>query len=98
MYVGNYGYSWSSTASGPNGIYLYFCAAWIDSSFAYPRAYGFQLRCLSEVRVALTNSRVYPKAASTTILPIQPQRNVVSLRPAGVTRTPPAKGSSILLG
>ena len=48
MYVGSYGYSWSSTASGTNGIYLYFCAAWIDSSFAYPRAYGFQLRCLSE--------------------------------------------------
>ncbi|WP_300727512.1 hypothetical protein [uncultured Rikenella sp.] len=48
MYVGSYGYSWSLTASGTNGIYLYFCAAWIDSSFAYPRAYGFQLRCLSE--------------------------------------------------
>ncbi|WP_297831468.1 hypothetical protein [uncultured Rikenella sp.] len=48
MYVSSYGYSWSSTASGTNGIYLYFCAAWIDSSFAYPRAYGFQLRCLSE--------------------------------------------------
>ena len=44
MYVGSYGYSWSSTASGTNGIYLYFCAAWIDSSFAYPRAYGFQVR------------------------------------------------------
>ncbi len=32
----------------------------LNPSHADYRAYGFQLRCLSEVRVALTIGRVYP--------------------------------------
>ncbi|WP_297628192.1 hypothetical protein [uncultured Rikenella sp.] len=46
--VGNYGYSWSSTVSGTNGMDLGFSVTWLYPSYADLRAYGFQLRCLSE--------------------------------------------------
>ncbi|WP_294592767.1 hypothetical protein [uncultured Rikenella sp.] len=46
--VGNYGYSWASTVGGTNGMHLGFSVAWLNPSTAYYRAYGFQLRCLSE--------------------------------------------------
>ncbi|WP_299457482.1 hypothetical protein [uncultured Rikenella sp.] len=46
--VGSNGYSWSSTVSGTNGMYLNFNVAWLYPSNANGHAYGFQLRCLSE--------------------------------------------------
>ncbi len=46
--VGTYGFSYSSSVSGSNGVYLDFNVTHLYSSFAYPRGYGFQLRCLSE--------------------------------------------------
>ncbi|WP_300681702.1 hypothetical protein, partial [uncultured Rikenella sp.] len=48
IYVGNFGYSWSSTVSGTNGMHLDFGVRWLHPSGAHYRAYGFQLRCLSE--------------------------------------------------
>ncbi|WP_299457479.1 hypothetical protein [uncultured Rikenella sp.] len=51
-YVGNSGYSWSSTsyASGDHyrGMYLDFYATGLAPSTTPCRAYGLQLRCLSE--------------------------------------------------
>ncbi|WP_294599280.1 hypothetical protein [uncultured Rikenella sp.] len=47
-HVGSYGYSWSSTVSSINGMHLDFGVTWLDPSHANTRAYGFQLRCLSE--------------------------------------------------
>ncbi|WP_297832457.1 hypothetical protein [uncultured Rikenella sp.] len=46
--VGSLGYSWASTVSGANGMTLNFYVAWLYPSNAGNRAYGFQLRCLSE--------------------------------------------------
>ncbi|WP_294601039.1 hypothetical protein [uncultured Rikenella sp.] len=42
------GYNWSSTVSGINGVHLHFGVAWLVPSNANDRAFGFQLRCLSE--------------------------------------------------
>ncbi|WP_300829057.1 hypothetical protein [uncultured Rikenella sp.] len=50
MSVGNHGFSWSSTVSGTNGMYLNFFVTWLGPSSAYYRAYGFQLRCLSDAQ------------------------------------------------
>ena len=47
-YVGHGGYSWSSSVSGTNGVYLYFSYAGLYPSSASNRAYGFQVRCLQE--------------------------------------------------
>ncbi len=47
-YVGYNGYSWSSSVSGSNGVYLYFNATGLNPSNASHRAYGFQVRCLQE--------------------------------------------------
>ncbi|WP_300851151.1 hypothetical protein [uncultured Rikenella sp.] len=46
--VGNSGYSWGSTFDGNNGMHLSFRVTWLHSNDSYHRAYGFQLRCLSE--------------------------------------------------
>ena len=46
--VGNSGYSWGSTFDGNNGMHLSFRATWLHPNDSYHRAYGFQLRCLSE--------------------------------------------------
>ncbi|WP_300828924.1 hypothetical protein [uncultured Rikenella sp.] len=46
--VGNDGYSWSSATSGISGLDLSFSVVWLPPSFAHYRAYGLQLRCLSE--------------------------------------------------
>ena len=47
-YVGNHGFSWSSATSGIYGLHLVFNVAQLYPSSAGYRAYGFQLRCLSE--------------------------------------------------
>ena len=47
-YVGNGGFSYSSSVSGSNGVYLDFYVTGLNPSYAYLRAYGLQLRCLSE--------------------------------------------------
>ncbi|WP_304708320.1 hypothetical protein [uncultured Rikenella sp.] len=46
--VGNDGYSWTSTVTDTDGMRLGFSVTWFDSSSTGSRAYGFQLRCLSE--------------------------------------------------
>ncbi|WP_294599848.1 hypothetical protein [uncultured Rikenella sp.] len=46
--VGNNGYSWSSTVSGTNGLFLYFDTPGLYTGYSGTRTYGFQLRCLSE--------------------------------------------------
>ncbi|WP_297830153.1 hypothetical protein [uncultured Rikenella sp.] len=46
--VGGNGYSWASTVSGTDGLYLSFGATWLTPNSASRRACGFQLRCLSE--------------------------------------------------
>ncbi len=50
--VGNHGYSWSSASYASvdhyRGMYLNFNATALYPSNADSRAYGFQLRCLSE--------------------------------------------------
>ncbi len=47
--VGNNGYSWSASTRGIYGQDLLFKVTWLYPSFANDsRAYGFQLRCLSE--------------------------------------------------
>ncbi|WP_294601234.1 hypothetical protein [uncultured Rikenella sp.] len=48
VHVGNAGYSWSSTVSGADGMHLWFSAQGLDPSNTNSRAYGRQLRCLSE--------------------------------------------------
>ena len=45
---GNHGFSWSSSFSGTSGVFLHFYTQSLNSSGADYRAYGFQLRCLSE--------------------------------------------------
>ena len=51
-YVGHSGYSWSSTSYDSDdhypGMYLNFSVTYLNPSHASNRAYGFQLRCLSE--------------------------------------------------
>ncbi len=42
------GYSWSSAVSGTVGVFLHFYTQYLNPSNAGLRAYGFQLRCLSE--------------------------------------------------
>ena len=46
--VGSSGYSWSSSFSGTSGVYLTFDVTYLLPGRADSRAYGFQLRCLSE--------------------------------------------------
>ncbi|WP_299457849.1 hypothetical protein [uncultured Rikenella sp.] len=46
--VGNGGYSWSSTVSVTDGMYLHFLVTWLYPSSTACRANGLQLRCLSE--------------------------------------------------
>ncbi|WP_294599669.1 hypothetical protein [uncultured Rikenella sp.] len=46
--VGNNGASWSSSIIGDSSIHLGFGAIWFYSNGVPHRAYGFQLRCLSE--------------------------------------------------
>ncbi|WP_300681824.1 hypothetical protein [uncultured Rikenella sp.] len=46
--VGNNGFSYSSSVSGSNGVYLHFGVTYLHPSSAYRRGYGLQLRCLSE--------------------------------------------------
>ena len=48
MNVGYYGFSWSSATSGTGGLDLNFNSQHLYASNADSRAYGFQLRCLSE--------------------------------------------------
>ncbi|WP_297626669.1 hypothetical protein [uncultured Rikenella sp.] len=48
MNISGNGYSWASTVSGTNGMYLGFYVTWLNPSIADGHAYGFQLRCLSE--------------------------------------------------
>ncbi|WP_300728630.1 hypothetical protein [uncultured Rikenella sp.] len=52
MGVGDGGYYWTSTSYGSDdhyrGMYLDFHAGWLVSDNTTRRAYGFQLRCLSE--------------------------------------------------
>ena len=43
-----YGYSWASTVSGTNGMNLNFRSQLLYTSRSDYRAYGLQLRCLSE--------------------------------------------------
>ncbi|MDE5943966.1 MAG: hypothetical protein K2G93_00040 [Rikenella sp.] len=46
--VGNYGYSWASTAAGANAHFLNFSYGGIGPNSSGYRAYGRQLRCLQE--------------------------------------------------
>ena len=46
--VGNNGYSWSSTISSIQGMYLALECGMLDPVHIDSRAYGLQLRCLSE--------------------------------------------------
>ncbi|WP_294596661.1 hypothetical protein [uncultured Rikenella sp.] len=48
MAVGYNGFSWSSATSGIGSLDLYFHSQHLDPSGTLNRAYGFQLRCLSE--------------------------------------------------
>ena len=45
---GYHGFNWSSTVSNTDGTGLGFDMTWLNPSYASSRAYGFQLRCLSE--------------------------------------------------
>lgn len=46
--VGERGYSWSSSVSGTNGLYLHFYATYLNPSSTTNRASGLQVRCLQE--------------------------------------------------
>ena len=48
--VGNNGFSYSSSVSGSNGVYLNFNVTNLNPSNANSRAYGLQLRCLSDAQ------------------------------------------------
>ncbi|WP_294601243.1 hypothetical protein [uncultured Rikenella sp.] len=48
MAGGDGGCSWSSTVSGPNGVFLYFYTQNLYPSDVNRRGHGLQLRCLSE--------------------------------------------------
>ncbi|WP_304708239.1 hypothetical protein [uncultured Rikenella sp.] len=47
-YVGSYSSSWASTVSGTNGMGLGFLSQGLYTGSSDGRAYGLQLRCLSE--------------------------------------------------
>ncbi|MCH5304892.1 MAG: DUF4906 domain-containing protein [Rikenella sp.] len=47
-YVGQSGYSWSSSASGTNAYYLHFSYSGVTPQNSAYRAYGRQVRCLQE--------------------------------------------------
>ena len=47
-YVGNSGYSWSSSMAGTSAHYLSFYYGGIGPQHGNGRAYGFPLRCLRE--------------------------------------------------
>ena len=59
--VGFHGFSYSSSVSGSNGVYLNFSVTDLNPSRAHGRAYGLQLRCLSHPQGVLL-------AASTLLL------------------------------
>ncbi|WP_299458205.1 hypothetical protein [uncultured Rikenella sp.] len=46
--TGNDGYSWSSATNEIYCLDLGFGITWLDPCYVYGRAFGFQLRCLSE--------------------------------------------------
>ena len=46
--IGYYGYSWASTVNDIHSMYLGLSVTWLNTSYSNSRAYGFQLRCLSE--------------------------------------------------
>ncbi|WP_294598275.1 hypothetical protein [uncultured Rikenella sp.] len=46
--VGHHGYSWSSAVSGTYGVFLGFGTQYLNPCSADNRAFGRQLRCLSE--------------------------------------------------
>ncbi|WP_300728516.1 hypothetical protein [uncultured Rikenella sp.] len=46
--VGNEGSVWSASANGTNGVFLRFLMNTAQSGYSSSRAFGFQLRCLSE--------------------------------------------------
>ncbi|WP_294594959.1 hypothetical protein [uncultured Rikenella sp.] len=48
MGIGNDGFSYSSLVEGSNRVCLYFYTQRLDASYLGYRAYGLQLRCLSE--------------------------------------------------
>ncbi|WP_294600559.1 hypothetical protein [uncultured Rikenella sp.] len=48
MGVGSFGYSLSSQVNAINGVWLEFRPTLLEPSFTFSRAYGLQLRCLSE--------------------------------------------------
>ncbi|WP_300829595.1 hypothetical protein [uncultured Rikenella sp.] len=47
-FVGSNGYMWQSAVRAFNGTNLGFSPSWLFSNGSDYRAYGFQLRCLSE--------------------------------------------------
>ena len=47
-YVGAYGYSWASTVNEKNSMYMAAYVTWLEPCSSSFRAFGFQLRCLSE--------------------------------------------------
>ncbi|WP_297627374.1 hypothetical protein [uncultured Rikenella sp.] len=48
MSIGNRGYSWSATITTHYSHLLYFYMSLASPSNSHSRAYGLQLRCLSE--------------------------------------------------
>ncbi|WP_304708213.1 hypothetical protein [uncultured Rikenella sp.] len=48
MGIGNDGFSYSSSVEDSNRVCLYFYTQRLDASYLGYRAYGLQLRCLSE--------------------------------------------------
>ena len=46
--IGHFGYGWTSTIRDPYGMFLGFSTTILNPCAADGRAYGFQLRCLSE--------------------------------------------------
>ncbi|WP_304708402.1 hypothetical protein [uncultured Rikenella sp.] len=48
IYIGDFGYSWSSATNGIRGMDLNFSSQTLGASSSDYRAHGFQLRCLSE--------------------------------------------------
>ncbi len=46
--VGSHGYCWSASVSSIYGRFLWFGTQGLGSCHAHGRAYGLQLRCLSE--------------------------------------------------
>ena len=55
--VGERGYSWSSTVSGTDGLYLSMNATWVNPSNANNRAHGFQVRCLQHLSALCSYTR-----------------------------------------